>query len=46
LTVPHTVTSLLSAIDCRSSSKCTAVGDPSLAIRWNGTAWRTEPVPN
>lgn len=43
------------AVSCSSASACTAVGDAvpvgdeapnvSLAERWNGSAWRTQPLP-
>lgn len=37
------------AVSCRSASVCTAVGNvgrATLAERWNGTSWSTQPTPN
>jgi hypothetical protein len=38
----------LNAVSCVSATSCTAVGAASgtLAVRWNGTSWRTQMTPN
>lgn len=51
---PLAPTGQLVGVSCSSSSSCTAVGDytkrfgstVTLAERWNGTRWSTEPTPN
>ena len=46
---PHaTDAAYFNAVSCASATSCTAVGVGSgtLAVRWNGTSWRTQMTPN